>query len=100
MSKDPTPAMRMVKLNPDIHEKVNKIAEWLGVEPGEVVEEAVAFYLDSNRDELSDRIQTRVAELFDKAAAKAPKMAQPVGWGGAPGGWSLKSEIWGAKDES
>lgn len=96
MSRDQAPTVRMVKLDPEVHEQINELAGWLGLEPGEVVAEAVAFYLDSSRDELSDRIQSRVAQLFEKAGSR-----KDVSWGSsAPDGWSLKGEIWGAKNDA
>lgn len=89
MSKEQKPATRMVKLDPEVHEKVNELAGWLGIEPGELVAEAVVFYLDSNRDELSDRIQARVTQLFNNASDRKPQF-QPVGWAAATGGWGEK----------
>lgn len=66
MGSHPKPIKKFVKVEPDLHDQIVAMAKELGITPGELVEEAVVFYLKKTRHELKERVQERLDALFAK----------------------------------
>lgn len=71
------PVNKMVKVKPFVHGKIMDMAEELGVTPGELVEEAVVYYLDKTRDQLMERIQERIDAMFAAVDASTTHTVLP-----------------------
>lgn len=73
----PKHSKKLVRIDPGINEQIVAMAEELDITPGELVEEAVVFYLRSSRAELMRRVQERLDALFAKVdAAYAGELSQ------------------------
>jgi predicted transcriptional regulator len=72
MGSYPKPAKKMVKLEPELHEQIVAMAKELSISPGDLVEEAVVFYLKKTREELKARVQERLDALFAKVDSHPP----------------------------
>ncbi len=69
MPTHPKHRKKPVSVDPEIHEQVVAMAELMDITPGELVEEAVVFYLRSSRAELYRRVQERMDALFARVDA-------------------------------
>lgn len=81
-----TKPVRMMKLDPETHDLIANVSEWLGMDPAKFVAEATVYYLDNQRENLVARVQDRLNKLFDTLdEARVPKPQAP--WGNRSGGW-------------
>jgi hypothetical protein len=66
MASYPKPPMKMVKVSPSLHDQIVAMSESMGITPGELVEEAVLYYLGQRRGEINRRVQERLDWLFQQ----------------------------------
>lgn len=70
MASFPKPPMKMVKVSPALHDQIVAMSESMGITPGELVEEAVLYYLGQRREEINRRVQQRLDWLFAQVDAR------------------------------
>lgn len=88
-------AMRTIKIDTLLYEKLMIMGAMMGVKASELLEEAVASHLAYYQEGILDRVQERLDNLFAKAN---PETEGHALWrNSAPEGWSLRKEIWGAE---
>lgn len=78
MGSYPKPVTRMVKVKGELHDQIVTMAESMGITPGELVEEAVLYYLGQRREEINRRVQERLDRLFQQVDARFGVDVLPV----------------------